>query len=272
MLRMTAAPFIPADLEAQLLAAGLPWELSWHPSTRSTQQVARQLVQAHGPRHWLIAAGQQEAGRGRMDRMWLSDPGDLAATWVWPLELPPERWGKLSLLGGLVMAQAVREVTGQTAVVKWPNDLFIAGRKIGGCLGEILRPGTRFAALLGIGLNLMPKDAGRLPDLPLYPIGHLETLDPNVTRMDLLLAISRLLSERRDWARPSHDVPFTAWWQELAMPLDAPVQATLQGQAEPVSGTIAGLAPTGALLIRTGTGEVQEVIAGDVKLRVPLGE
>ncbi|MEO7994303.1 MAG: hypothetical protein ABI743_07880, partial [bacterium] len=97
-------PLATATLEQGLHNAGLPFVLSAHVSLPSTQEYARNLVTTHGPGHWVVITADQPAGRGRMDRRWVMSPGDLAATFVLPIDLPPERWGKLGLLGGLAAA------------------------------------------------------------------------------------------------------------------------------------------------------------------------
>lgn len=115
----------------------------------STMDVARTLVErcALGP--WgSVLAPMQTAGRGQLRREWLSNPGNLLATLVCPPA--PKPWGDLRpLVLGHLFAEALSEL-GESAQVKWPNDILCNGKKVAGMLVEE-RSGC---ILAGIGLNL----------------------------------------------------------------------------------------------------------------------
>ncbi len=107
-----------------------------------------------------VLATRQWAGRGQMRRTWISEPGNLFAAWRLPL--PPEPWQNMvSVLIGWLLCAGLGEL-GARLHLKWPNDLLLAGRKVGGILieerGEVL--------LAGIGLNLAscPEDAALRTD------------------------------------------------------------------------------------------------------------
>lgn len=119
-----------------------------------------------------VLGARQRAGRGQLRRNWVSEPGNLFAAWRLPL--PPEPWRNMvSVLVGWVLCLGLSDL-GLPVKLKWPNDLLLDGRKIGGILieerGDVL--------LAGIGLNLascpddeaMRRDraceAGHLGDLP----------------------------------------------------------------------------------------------------------
>lgn len=166
-----ASPIDPAGLSAAHpswaadVAALGPWRLEpgacWSPAKRSdrsvvvcgpcasTMDVARELVARRELGPWgSVLAPVQTSGRGQLRRHWLSAPGNLMVTLVCPEAPPP--WNDLRpLLLGHLLAEALEELS--IAVrIKWPNDLLLDGRKIGGMLVEE-RPGC---VLAGIGLNL----------------------------------------------------------------------------------------------------------------------
>ncbi|MBE1424963.1 BirA family biotin operon repressor/biotin-[acetyl-CoA-carboxylase] ligase [Desulfomicrobium macestii] len=102
-----------------------------------------------------VLSTRQWAGRGQMRRTWISQPGNLFAAWRLPM--PPSSWqNMLSVLVGWVMCRGLGEL-GVPVTLKWPNDILLHGRKIGGILieerGDVL--------LAGIGLNIAscPEDA-----------------------------------------------------------------------------------------------------------------
>jgi BirA family biotin operon repressor/biotin-[acetyl-CoA-carboxylase] ligase len=121
-------------------------------ATTSTNDRARELAAGGAPHGALVTAGRQSAGRGRQGRTWSAPAGSALLLSLVLRELP----ALLPLLAGL----AVAEVSGPAARVKWPNDVVVEGRKVGGILVEA-RPQEGWA-VLGIGLNV----ALRVEDLP----------------------------------------------------------------------------------------------------------
>ena len=121
------------------------------------------LLTRGGPEGQVLVAEEQTAGRGRMGRSWVSQPGASLTFSVLlrPAPVPPARRGWLPLLTGVAVATAVRAVGGLAATLKWPNDVLIADRKLAGILAE--QSGD--AVVVGIGLNVAtPAEA--LPSAP----------------------------------------------------------------------------------------------------------
>jgi BirA family transcriptional regulator, biotin operon repressor / biotin---[acetyl-CoA-carboxylase] ligase len=124
------------------------------------------LLRRGGPEGQVLVAEEQTAGRGRMGRSWVSQPGAALTFSVLlrPGSVPPARRGWLPLLTGVAVVAAVRDVTGLDATLKWPNDVLIGDRKLAGILAE--QSGD--AVVVGIGLNVsampeaLPSGAGGL--------------------------------------------------------------------------------------------------------------
>jgi BirA family biotin operon repressor/biotin-[acetyl-CoA-carboxylase] ligase len=121
----------------------------------STNDRARVLAAAGAPHGTLVTAGEQSAGRGRQGRTW-SAPAGQALLMSVVLRDPPR-------LLPLLAAVAVAEEAGSGALVKWPNDVLIAGRKVAGILAEG-RPQEGWA-VLGIGLNVAVDPHALPPEL-----------------------------------------------------------------------------------------------------------
>ena len=124
----------------------------------STNDEARALALAGAAHGTAVLAGEQTRGRGTKGRAWHSPPGlGLYASFVLrgpgggPVPFPH----LLPLAAGLAASDAVLEASGLEAAVKWPNDLVVAGRKLGGILSEAVTraPGGDFA-VVGVGLNV----------------------------------------------------------------------------------------------------------------------
>ena len=126
------------------------YRLDYRASTGSTNDDVRQCARDGAAAGLVVVAGKQEAGRGRRGAAWVSPPGEGLAFSV--LLRPPENkalWPRLSLAAGLAVAEALDHF-GVAAEVKWPNDVWIGGKKVAGILVEA---GEDFV-VAGIGINV----------------------------------------------------------------------------------------------------------------------
>ena len=210
-----------------------------HRSTDSTNARARALAAAGAPHGTLVTADSQTAGRGRQGRTW-SAPAGQALLLSLVLRDPPPL---LPLRAGL----AVADVAGDTARVKWPNDVLLDGSKLAGVLVEA-RPQDGWA-VLGIGLNA----AVDLAALPAEVRDRAATLHrpPDAVLADLLPALERRLAE-------SDGATLRALRER-----DARVGRPIRWDGG--EGRGAGIADDGALLVATAAGEIR-LAAGEVHL------
>lgn len=157
--------------------------------TDSTNDRARQLAMAGAPHGTLVTAGEQAAGRGRHGRRWVAPPGRAILCSV--LVRHPPR------LLPLVAGVAVAEVVDRRALLKWPNDVLLDGRKVAGILVEG-RPQEDWA-VVGIGLNV----AVRQEDLPseLRQVAGSLGLEPE----DVEAVLERLLETLTRWLAASNE-------------------------------------------------------------------
>ena len=210
--------------------------------TDSTNQRARELAAAGAPHGTLVTAARQTAGRGRQGRTWVDQPGRALLLSVVVRRLDP----LLSLRAGL----AVADVAGAAARVKWPNDVWIDGRKVAGVLVEG-RPQEGWA-VIGIGLNVAVDVAGLAPEL--RDIAGSLGRDPAELEATLG-ALLRSLAERL--TQPPEVV--LGELRERDALLGAPVRwATGEG-------TGAGIDDSGALRVSTARGVVA-LDSGEVHL------
>jgi BirA family biotin operon repressor/biotin-[acetyl-CoA-carboxylase] ligase len=206
----------------------------------------------------VIAAERQTAGRGRMGRTWFSAPGDsVTFSLLWRFASGASLSG-LSLAVGVAVAETLREMGVGTVGLKWPNDILLEERKVGGILVELISPLT---AVIGIGLNY------RLPDdLPVEVRTTAAALDCGIDRNDLL---ARLLLALRIALEAFSTGGFRVLrprWLALNAYAEKSVRV-LSGFSAPIEGRCMGVAEDGALLLETGSG-IQRVISGDVSLRL----
>ncbi len=130
-------------------------------STGSTNADLAALARVGEEEGHVLVAAEQTAGRGRLDRSWVSPKG---ASLSLSMLLRPQhefpRWGWLSLLTGMAVAAALRDIAPDPSRVqlKWPNDVLIDGGKVCGILSERIEHPSGARAVVGLGLNL---DLGR---------------------------------------------------------------------------------------------------------------
>jgi BirA family biotin operon repressor/biotin-[acetyl-CoA-carboxylase] ligase len=209
-------------------------------SVGSTSDRARELADGGAPHGAMVTADEQTAGRGRHGRGWVTPPGVAIAA-----SLILREWDDLlSLRAGL----AVADVAGPAAQVKWPNDVWLDGRKVAGVLVET-RNGSDWA-VLGIGVNVALDPA---------------TLPPEVAE------IAGTLGRPADAVEPTLEELLTALERRLAQPAadalaDLRARDVLRGRRVRYvggEGVAAGIDESGALLVESEDGTVP-VATGEV--------
>ena len=144
-----------ALLADALAAAGLHAPVRAEATVPSTQAIARDLAEAGSPAWTLVAAEHQTAGRGRHGRTWADVPGSLLVSVVLRPSVPAPRAGLVPLLAGAALAEACDEVAGARVTLRWPNDLLLDERKVGGMIAESRVEDDRVAwIVLGVGVNV----------------------------------------------------------------------------------------------------------------------
>jgi len=148
------------ELERAAALAGLSASVHWQEVTGSTNADAVALALDGAPEWTLVGAGHQTTGRGRMGRTWLDRPGgSIITSLVLRPQLHAGRLGLLTLLAGAAWAEAATDATGLEVQCKWPNDLMLDDRKVGGLLAEssVEADEVRWV-VIGSGVNLADPD------------------------------------------------------------------------------------------------------------------
>jgi BirA family biotin operon repressor/biotin-[acetyl-CoA-carboxylase] ligase len=217
-----------------------------------------------GP-YWLRAT-RQSAGRGRRGRSWTSEPGNLFITYLGASSRPPGEIALLSFATALAVADVADSVIGRpVALVKWPNDVMVLGRKIAGILLESGALGDgRIWIAVGVGVNI-----ASVPDGVEQPIAALASFaDGKAISVD---AVEQTLRRRLGfWAgrfEREGFAPLRDAWLARAHGLQAPAVARV-GQEE-VSGVIRGLSSEGALELELPDGRTRLITAGEVFFGAP---
>ncbi len=232
----------------------------------STQDAAGALAAQGAPEGAVVIAERQSAGRGRLQRGWHSPPGvNLYATVILRPRLKLAEARRLSLVAGVAAAEALETVAPGIVRLKWPNDLWLGGRKAGGIIAEaVTGPGRVLACLLlGIGLNLNLSAAGLPADLSDRATSVLIATGRMCDRAAVAKALfSRLDARYAEVQAGGFDAVRRAWEAYSAL-TGRRVSAVEAGARE--TGLVKGIDADGALLLETGRG-LRRIVAGDVTL------
>ena len=212
----------------------------------------------------LLVAEAQTAGRGRLGREWLSDATDqttLPLMFSLGLPLSPTSWSGLSLAVGISIAQSLHS----DLRLKWPNDVWLNDRKLGGILIETASFGDVRYVVIGVGLNIGPREAQGLSTPPAW----LQELRPDSEAPFALQTIVWPLVQTLQRFEAQGFSPFQAQFNAL----DA-----LAGRgiilSDGMTGMARGVDTSGALLVQTAVG-VQKITSSEVSVRpvanVPTG-
>ena len=209
----------------------------------------------------VLIAEHQTAGRGRNGRSWSTPPRSQIALSVGIAagEVPLPAWGWVPLLTGVAVVYAVRATAGIDATLKWPNDVLVGERKLGGILAEVAAPDAVIVVGLGLNVTLKPDEAPDARATSLLMLGS-TMLD----RSALLGAVLAELTARIDRWRSAGgpDAGLIGDYRRRSVTLGNRVRATLPGDRE-ITGTATDLDDTGRLHIDTGTQTIA-VSAGDI--------
>lgn len=243
----------------------------------STNAELRRLSDAGGggsPHEGLVVSAEvQTAGRGRRGRAWSSPRGNLSCSVLVAVGGPNGDAGQLSFVAGVALHAALCALApGQPLALKWPNDMLLGGRKMGGMLLEgVFPPGARpgeGAVIIGTGVNL-----AEAPDTgALYPVAALaQDGGPVVTPAALLTVYMEALAAGLARWRSEGFGPIRAAWLAAAHGLGGPVTARLADGRE-LSGVFEALDGDGGMILRTASGDRERVVAGDVFFPAPTGD
>jgi BirA family biotin operon repressor/biotin-[acetyl-CoA-carboxylase] ligase len=212
----------------------------------------------------VVVADEQTAGRGRRGHTWFSPPGSglyvsvVLSPSASPVD-PARATTLLTLAAGVAIAEGVEEGCGLHVDLKWPNDLLVSRRKLGGILAES-SGGAHGAVVVGYGLNVLstafPQELGDRATSLETELGRV------VDRHHLLAETLAALSRRYDDLLAGRfDAILDAWRRRAPGATGAPVTWTANGSAS--SGVTAGIDDLGALLVRADD-RIERIVSGEV--------
>ncbi len=239
-------------------------------TTDSTNRVASDLAKEGGKAFTAIVAENQTAGRGRLGKNWVSVQGKgLYFSVILRPMIELDKLASITLVIGLAVAEAIEDIVQNKIKIalKWPNDLYINGKKLGGILVEAntLSPNGKSCIIAGIGINLTMNNA------------ELENITENAAtsivietgscpeKRNLLLAILSKLEKKIDNFEKYGFAPFFKYWQSRDYLINRRV--TVVNTARKISvGRVVGIDEKGQMRLEDDEGRIHYVLSGDINL------
>jgi BirA family transcriptional regulator, biotin operon repressor / biotin---[acetyl-CoA-carboxylase] ligase len=223
--------------------------------TSSTMDVAMDLVRQGCPDFSVVVAQRQLAGRGRMQRTWISGDGGLYFSVVTRPDIPMLQVGLVNLAAAVDMADLLRREYGIEACLKWPNDILVDQRKICGVLSQMEGEGDRVAWMnIGIGLNVNNAPEREEP----LAVSLKALLGRRVPRRPLLEAFLERFERRIGTFDP---LAVIEQWRSNNATLGRPVRVVTVKTV--VEGTAVDIDAHGGLMVALADGSRQTLIHGD---------
>lgn len=230
----------------------------------STNDAARRLAES-GAAEAVIIAEQQHHGRGRRGRSWESPPGK--GLWfsilLRPRGLSPAEASPITLVTAVALARGLRAASGLAVSVKWPNDLLVEGRKVGGILTEIRgEPDFIEYLVVGAGINVNHSEEDFPADLRQRACSLAIAAGRRFDRADLFQALLGELNQSyRRFFREGF-ASFRQEWIELSVSLGKAVTVAWPGGK--LQGEAMDIDQTGALLLKDTAGKLHRINYGEI--------
>lgn len=260
--RLASAPdkLFPSEIQSNLHTKIFAKKIFHYEVVTSTMDIAFDLGLKGEPEGSIILAEGQQKGRGRMGRNWISPKGKgIYLSLILRPKLLPNEAAKLTLLSGVAVSEAIRKITGLSCLIKWPNDILIRDKKVGGILTELSAETDQVKfVILGIGINvntrkaLLPKEATSLK----------EEMGDSVSRVELARQIIKEIEEFYLLFEREGFNPILKQWKHLSSTIGKRIKVT--SLKEIIEGEAIGIDNHGALLVRKDSGFMAKVISGDV--------
>ena len=239
-----------------------PWEFGgkehniyYFDEVDSTMDIARELARKQCPHFTVVIAGRQKKGRGRLKRTWLSSEGGLYFTIVVRPKIPPVLSSRVNFAASMILAQTLRNMFNINAMVKWPNDVLVDGKKISGILSEMEAEIDRVSFIsIGIGINVNNDPTPREP----MATSLKKILGKEVPRIEVLKAFLDLF---KDQANHTDFDDVVSQWKKYTETLNRHVRIVTAHEVS--EGLAVDVDDDGALILKLPDGSLKRIIYGD---------
>lgn len=233
----------------------------------STQVVANQLATEGAPEGTIVLADFQDAGRGRLGRKWSSDhTKGIAMTLILRPQVPLQKISELTLVIAVALVRAIERTTELKAEIKWPNDIYLHGKKLCGVLTELKGEADRLNYILvgmGINVNEVNEDFGEeLSKVATsLKLEGKKEIQRAALLADLLYELEMIYPlYLKEGFSPVKEI----WEQHCLLNQKQIIGKTSQGL---LTGKYKGITDEGILLLEDENGKIHQIISGDIVVK-----
>ena len=266
--RLMAAPDLMTEAEIKSLMH-TDWvakEVLYFDTIASTNIKAQELAEKGYPSGTLVVADKQESGKGRRGRSWVSPSGTgIFMTLMIKPDINPNNASMLTLVAALAVAKAITSVTGEEAMIKWPNDIVVNGKKVCGILTEM---NAQFDYInhivVGIGINVhnesFPEEISQMASSLMIEAGG-----KRFHRAQIIAETMSYFEQYYDTFLKTQDLSaLVREYDELLVNRNKSVRVL--DPKEPFDGKAMGITPKGELIVDTWESR-KLVSSGEVSVR-----
>lgn len=266
--RLMAAPDLMTEAEIKSLmhTEWVAKEVLYFDTIDSTNTKAQELAEKGYPSGTLVVADKQESGKGRRGRSWVSPSGTgIFMTLMIKPDINPNNASMLTLVAALAVAKAITSVTGEEALIKWPNDIVVNGKKVCGILTEMNAQFDYINHLVvGIGINVhnesFPEEISQMASSLMIEAGG-----KRFHRAQIIAETMSYFEQYYDTFLKTQDLSaLVREYDELLVNRNKSVRVL--DPKEPFDGKAMGITPKGELIVETWESR-KLVSSGEVSVR-----
>lgn len=264
-LVLTPNIITPGEVKEGLKTKVIGQNICYEEEIDSTNNKAKELGRIGAEEGTLVIAEKQISGKGRLGRVWESPAG--TGIWMSLLlrpEILPQYASRLTIVAGLDMCEAISEVTGLKAMIKWPNDVVVEGKKICGILTEMSAEMDRINYIVvGIGVNVNMKEFPK--SLP-YASSLALLGGKEYSRKEILQSFLEKFEKDYEDYKAKPDLEALKERYEASC-INLHQKVRLIKKNEEVIAEAIGINNAGELIVRYEDGTEEEVLSGEVSVR-----
>jgi BirA family biotin operon repressor/biotin-[acetyl-CoA-carboxylase] ligase len=224
-------------------------------ATGSTNTVAKQMAEKGVEEGTVVIAESQPHGKGRLGRKFIAKPGGVYLSVVLKPAIDPMHAPSITLLAAVSVTKALRRI-GLEAVIKWPNDVLVNGKKICGILTEMsAETDVVNFIILGIGVNVNNEVLLDTATTVKAELGR------EVSRVEFVQSLLEMLEEDYITFKEEGFTPILWSWRRYSDTLGRPVEVTYQGEV--VRGIAQDVCDDGSLIVKSDDGSTRKIVSGD---------
>lgn len=239
--------------------------ITYFDSVDSTQIVAQQYAQNGAKEGHVIIANEQTAGKGRLGRKWFSKQGTIALSVILRPNLPPHKTPQLTLLTAVAIVRAIKEVTGISCEIKWPNDVLINGKKLVGILTEMhAEPDVVRSVIIGIGVNVNEQQEDIPEEIQSIATSLAIEKGEQVRRAPLIAAILNEMEKLYDLYVVEGFSVIRPLWEAHSISIHTHIRARTANDV--IYGYAKGITDDGVLLLEDENGVIHRIYSADIEI------